>query len=439
MVLQKIGPGVVCRVLDGGKLADDKLGERARPALTVAASWVTGDMERIKQAIERAAQQSRVAVHPKVPDPRAELSAAPVETTAFGERESQLLPDDAEDHLGHFGLARNPFSLLPDPLFFLSHPGYRDDLAALRARVLRRSGTTLVTGESGLGKTALVQALVHHVGPDVVVGTLGYAHPRLDNLLDWVLRAFGIEPREPGESGLYRVFRAFVEDQYRRGLRALLVVDEADRLSSETLAQLLTLSNVTVDYPAFQVVLSGLPSLLDLQLQPGSRQPAGGIALVHRLRPLTADETRAYIRYRLQVAGGDPNLFSDDACRLIHAHADGVPRAINVHADALLENAFERQCLAIDVDLACAVLGQPVGAGLQEPVASVDPTAPAAAGPMGRPSQPASDPDAQRIVPPSLDAPAVAPSSAGINGKKATRQRPASLDEAKRRLSELLD
>lgn len=390
-------------------------------------------VERIKQAIERAAQQqARVAAHPKAPDARAELSVAPFAPRS--ERESQLLPDGADDHLKHFGLARNPFSLLPDPAFFLSYPGYRDDLAALRARILRRSGTALITGESGLGKTALVQALVQDVGLDVTVGTLGYAHPRLDNLLEWVLRAFGIEPGAAGESGLYRVFRGFVEEQHRHARRAVLVVDEADRLSPETLAQLLTLSNVTVDYPAFQVLLAGLPSLLELQLRPGSRQPAGGIALVHRLRPLTADETHAYIRYRLQVAAGDPNLFSAAACRLIHEHAQGVPRAVNVDADALLERAHALRLETIDDLLVREVLGQPVAAA---DVATPPPASTGWPDPPDLSAERQAGLPAGQVVPPSLEAPTgVAQARAGAPGAS---KRPANLDEARRRLSELLD
>ena len=136
------------------------------------------------------------------------------------------------------------------------------------------------------------------------------------HLFEWVLEAFGVEVRTHSEIQRHRAFVQFIEKQRQQGRRVVLFVDEAQNLSPSVLEELLTLTNVNVDYPSFRVVLSGQHALRDCLSRPDARQSARSIAVTHRLRRLDAAGTEDYIRHRLQTAGGDPYLFDSEACRL---------------------------------------------------------------------------------------------------------------------------
>jgi type II secretory pathway predicted ATPase ExeA len=274
--------------------------------------------------------------------------------------ETRLTGSDWQDdaYLAYYGLREKPFSLLPDPAFFYTSSRHRKALAKLRSGILNRAGTTLISGEIGAGKTTLVQHLIRELDGHVTIGLISNVHARFDNLLEWVLQAFGIELDEQSDIRLHRAFVRFVENQQQQGRRALLFIDEAQNMPATVLEELRTLMNINVDYPAFQVVLSGQPELRDILVRPDMRQFAQRIAVEHHLRGLDEAETGAYIRHRLQVVGGDPALFETEACQLIHHYCQGIPRLINSQCDAILEYGHELQRAVIDADLASELLSE---------------------------------------------------------------------------------
>jgi general secretion pathway protein A len=247
-----------------------------------------------------------------------------------------------------YKLHGKPFSLLPDPAFFYISGKHRKALAKLRSGILNRAGITLITGEIGSGKTTLIQHLIHELESDVTIGLINNIHPRFDDLLEWVLQAFEIEVADASDVKLHRAFVSFVKEQTTQGRTALLFVDEAQNMSAHVLEELRMLMNINVDYSSFQIVLAGQPELRDILERPDMRQFAQRIAVEHHLQSLDAEETEKYIKHRLAVAGGDPDLFDPEACELIFQHSQGVPRLVNSLCDTVLEYGYEEKKEIID-------------------------------------------------------------------------------------------
>jgi len=143
---------------------------------------------------------------------------------------------------------------------------------------------------------------------------------------------------------MYRRFIDFIIDEYAHNRRVVLIVDEAQNMAAETLEELRMLSNVNADKDqALQVILVGQRELRDTLRRPDLIQFAQRISVDYHLEPLSEEETVCYIRHRLEVAGGNPLLFEEDACRAVYRYSNGVPRLINLLCDTALVYGYAEQ------------------------------------------------------------------------------------------------
>jgi hypothetical protein len=178
-------------------------------------------------------------------------------------------------------------------------------------------------------------------------------------LIEAVMLDFGLDPGQ-GRSKplLLRDLARFLVDQRMARRLALLVVDEAQNLSPAALEEVRMLSNLeTEKSKLIQVVLIGQPNLRDVLATRELEQLRQRITVSYHLPPLGADETAAYVNHRLRrAAAGVPLQFPTDVTTLIHAHSQGVPRKINIVADAILLFGYGEDRHVIDRDLTMQVL-----------------------------------------------------------------------------------
>ena len=185
---------------------------------------------------------------------------------------------------------------------------------------------------------------------ELAVGLISNAQGDRGELLHWVLMSLG-QPVETGASyvQLFHQFQELLIDNYANGKRTVLIFDEAQNLSTETLEELRMFSNINADTDELlQLILVGQPQLCDLVAQPQLVQFAQRIAAEFHLPTMSVSEVENYINHRLSVAGATRKIFTKGACESIHLVSKGTPRLINQICDYALVYAYSYERKDVD-------------------------------------------------------------------------------------------
>jgi general secretion pathway protein A len=237
-----------------------------------------------------------------------------------------------------YGLREKPFALSPDPRYLYLAGSHREAFAHLLYGIEQGDGFILVTGEVGTGKTTLCRTLLERLEGGTELAFLFNPSRTALELLQSICAEFGIKAEGRGRRSLLAKLNDFLIEQKRLGRRVLLIIDEAQTLSENTLEQVRLLSNLeTSSEKLIQILLLGQPELDQKLDSEGLRQLRQRISVRWQLSPLSAEETHAYIRHRVGIAANKPTeLFSESALRQVHRRTGGIPRLINQLCDRAL-------------------------------------------------------------------------------------------------------
>jgi len=256
-----------------------------------------------------------------------------------------------------YGLTTRPFALTPDPAFLYLSRQHAMALTLLEYGLESQASIALLTGEIGSGKTTLLRYLLRHMGDQVAVGLISNTHSGFRSIGPWAVSALGIAPADDSEVALTEALVDSFVNEYARGRRTLMIIDEAQNLSVSVLEEIRLLSNVNSEKDlVLQIMLIGQPELRETLSTPALRQFAQRVSVDYHLRPLDSSDTAAYVRHRLAAAGGTVDTFDAASLELIHACAGGVPRLINQLCDVCLVYGFAGGQQQIGADIVTQVL-----------------------------------------------------------------------------------
>jgi len=245
-----------------------------------------------------------------------------------------------------FGLREDPFRVTSDPRYLFPTPNSQEALASLAYGIWKGYGIILMTGEAGTGKTTLLHALLDGLrGIGAATAFIFNTHVNVEGLLACLMADFRIPGDFHTKGEALRRLHHWLLDRFRADQKAVLIVDEAQNLSTDVLEEIRLLTNLeTPREKLLQIVLSGQPELEEKLKRPEVQQLRQRIAVRCRTTALSSEETEGYISKRLQVAGLNSRpIFSPEAITSIYTYSQGIPRVINTLCELALIHAFADQ------------------------------------------------------------------------------------------------
>ena len=249
-------------------------------------------------------------------------------------------------YLKFFGLSKEPFHITPDPEFLYLSPSHKQALGSIIYGINQRKGFIAIVGEVGVGKTTILRAYLEKARPQKGK-TIYIFHSNVSFplLLKTILQGLGLTPVSEIPSEMLKQLHEALIEEYRSGGTVVLLIDEAQNMPIRTLENLRMLSNLESSTDKLiQVVLIGQPELEDRLNRHELRQLRQRIAIWAKIEPLTKQESRAYIDFRIaQVTEEEVKIFTKGAVKLLVNVAGGIPRRLNVLCDNALVTGFGYQ------------------------------------------------------------------------------------------------
>lgn len=253
-----------------------------------------------------------------------------------------------------FGFKEKPFKLVPNPDYLFLSKSHEEALAHLKYAAVNGEGFVEILGEVGSGKTLLCRAFLEKL--DANTESAYIFNPKMDamDLLKSINDEFDILSDQDSIKALIDTLNAFLMEKRAEGKKVILLIDEAQNLNKEVLEQIRLLSNLeTTKDKLLQIILVGQPELGEMLRSYDLRQIGQRISLRCRLRPLSYQETNAYIQHRIHLASKKQvAIFSRNAIRKIYKYSNGNPRLINITCDRALLTAYGFNCHTISSRIA---------------------------------------------------------------------------------------
>jgi len=269
----------------------------------------------------------------------------------------------------YYRLQEDPFTITPDPRYLYMTEQHRDAMNHLLYGIRERKGFMCLTGEVGAGKTTLCRAILKELGESCQTALI--LNPMLTEtqMIRAIVDEFGIHTKRKDRLGYLQLLNEFLLRVNSYGQEAVLIIDEAQNMTVQGLEMVRLLSNLETErHKLLQIVLVGQPELRTTLNNPALRQLAQRITVRYHLKTMSSEDTAAYIRHRLKIAGQDESdqnavRFDYGAVREIYRYSNGTPRMINAISDKALLAGYVYRTATIDRGIVKTALNELKEAG----------------------------------------------------------------------------
>jgi type II secretory pathway predicted ATPase ExeA/LysM repeat protein len=315
-------------------------------------------------------------------------------------------------YTSYFGLNQKPFNLSPDPRFFFLGTTHQPVHGQLLTSISRPGCALALAGRPGTGKTVLIRKILTE--SDSLSTAIFFQNTTLgvDALLGTLAEELGFANPDKSRLGL---FEAIAKELRRKlhtdGQAPLLIVDEAQNLSSEALHTLLLLAHIDPEGPpTLRLILVAQPELAERVAALPAFAHGEWVERWVELDYLGPDETGSYVRHRLATAGARrDDIVTDSAIARLHHYTSGNPRLLNLLCDKALLMAYSMSEQQVSAELVDEVADTDASFRAEDSMAALWTQSGDAAKPPTRPPEASVGPvpkqGASRAAPPAIAIP----------------------------------
>ena len=273
-------------------------------------------------------------------------------------------------YIEYFGLKEEPFNLAPDPKYLYLSEGHKEALARLQYGIDMRKGVIILIGEVGSGKSTLVQSLIANQTSQQSSALI--VNPKIlgTNLLSNICREFGIDLdfKEISKADIFNILYEYVLKKSFHDQNFIVIIDDAHELRRDQLDDILLMTKLeTSTRQLLQIILVGLPELLEKLKSPELLPLFQRIQIQYHLKQFSYSDTQNFLLHRLAQAGHPrQDIFKADAVQRLYQLSKGIPRTICVIASNALLFAYLHGLKKVDYQ----VINSASDESLQEAVVS---------------------------------------------------------------------
>ncbi len=264
-------------------------------------------------------------------------------------------------YLEYFGFTEKPFGMSPDPDFYFESKEHKQAFDYLTFFIAQQEGFALIYGDVGSGKTTISRIFLNSLDKGTY-NTALILNPVTDEteFMKEILKEFYFQHIPDTRKELYDTLKLFLLEEFQKGKENVLIIDEAQLLSYEMLEFIRLLSNIETDkQKILHTVFFAQQEFLQKLKDPRLRHLSQRITVSYGIKPLSYNEVKSYIHYRLFKAGSrGPLEFQDKAVKLIHAASKGYPRLINYICDRCLLVLYAQSTQTVDVSVVSKVISE---------------------------------------------------------------------------------
>lgn len=264
-------------------------------------------------------------------------------------------------YLEHFGFTEKPFGMSPDPDFYFESKEHKQAFEYLTFFIAQQEGFALIYGDVGSGKTTISRIFLNSLDKETY-NTALILNPVTDEseFMKEILKEFYFQHIPDTRKELYDTLKLFLLEEFQKGKENVLIIDEAQLLSYEMLEFIRLLSNIETDkQKILHTVFFAQHEFLQKLKDPRLRHLSQRITVSYGIQPLSYNEVKSYIHYRLFKAGSrGPLEFQDKAVKLIHTASKGYPRLINYICDRCLLVLYAQSTHTVDASVVSKVIAE---------------------------------------------------------------------------------
>ena len=255
-------------------------------------------------------------------------------------------------YTNHYNLNEKPFNLTPDPKYLYLTDGHREALASMVYGVKERKGIISITGEVGTGKTTLIYSFLNSLDKNIKTVYIYHTNITFEQILKEILLELDIVTFQTDKTSLLQCYNDYLIEKLANDEVVAIIIDEAQNLSDDVLEELRMLTNLeTSKSKLVQLILVGQPELEKKLNSDNLRQLKQRINIRSHTVPLTYDQSKEYIKHRLNLAGCKSNIFNKKAISRICEHSKGIPRNINIICDNALLLGYAKSNKKINIHI----------------------------------------------------------------------------------------